>query len=186
MDIYRAFSMSDTYAIKRYHRQTVTVIGSSRKKKYLTIIVLLLVAGVLGMAYLVYSSGILAEDNPRIVPQLAGRINLERQANNLPPVQVDSSLSALAYTKSQEVKISQLNYAQGTNTNLDGATNIIIIPKITWALSGNDFQQQMIDSLENKDSAFQKNVLNPKYRKIGIGVTSDNYNYYIVTRWKDS
>jgi hypothetical protein len=178
--------MSDTYAIKRYHRQTVTVIGSTRKKKYLAIIALLLVAGVLGMAYLVYSSGILAEDNPRIVPQLAGRINLERQANNLPPVHIDSTLSNFAHTKSQEVKISQLSYAQGSNPNLDGATNVIIIPKITWALSGNDFQQQMIDNEENKDSAFRKNVLNPKYSSIGIGVTSDNYNYYIVTKWKES
>jgi hypothetical protein len=178
--------MSDNYAIKHHHRQTVTVIGMSRKKKYLAIIVLLLAAGMLGMGYLVYSSGILAENNPRIAPQLAWRINAERHANNLPPVQVDSTLSNLAYTKSQEVKISQLNYAQGVNPNLDGATNVLIIPKITWALSSNDLQQQMADSLENKDSTFRENVLNPKYRMIGIGVTSDNYNYYIVTRWKDS
>ncbi len=138
------------------------------------------------MAYLISSSGILAEDNPRIAPQLADRINLERHANNLPPVQVDSGLSNIAHTKSQEVKISQLNYAQGVNPNLDAATNVLIIPKITWALSSNDLQQQMVDSLENKDSTFRKNVLNPKYRMIGIGVTSDNYNYYIVTKWKDS
>lgn len=181
-----AFHMSDTYAIKRYHRQMVPVLGSGRKKKYLTAIVLLLVAGMLGMGYLIYSSGILAEDNPNIVPQLTGRINLERQANNLAPVQVDTELSRQAHARSQEVKITQMNYAQGANPGLDAMTNVLIIPKITWALSSKDLQLQMVDSLENKDSAFQKNVLDPKHRTIGIGVTSDSYNYYIVTRWKDT
>jgi uncharacterized protein YkwD len=147
--------------------------------------VLLLVAGTFGMAYLIYSSGILAEENPLIIPQLTGQINLERHAKNLPPVQVDSGLSSLAYTKSQEVKISQLNYAKGVNANLDATTNVLIVPKITWALSGNYVQQALADSLQNKDSAFSENVLNPKYRSIGIGVTSDGYNYYIVTKWKD-
>jgi uncharacterized protein YkwD len=176
--------MSDNYAIKRYHRQTAAVPGMGKKKKYLTAIVILLVAGILGVAYLVYSSGILAENNPRIAPQLAERINLERQAHNLAPVNADSSLSYQAYTKSQEVRISQLNYGQGANSNLEANTNVIVIPKLTWALSTSDFNQQVGGSLEKTDSAFRENVLNPTYRTIGIGVSSDSYNYYIVTKWK--
>jgi|GEM_PF-1118251 len=176
--------MSDTYAIKRYHRQTVPVTGSSKKKKYLTVILLLLIAGMTGMAYLVYASGILAENNPAIAPQLAGRINLERQANDLPPVRIDSGLSNLAYKKSQEVKISQLNYAKGVNPNLDALTNVMIIPKITWAVSSDNLRQQMLESQADKESTFSSNVLNPDLRTLGIGVTSDSYNYYIVTKWK--
>ncbi len=178
--------MSNNYVIKRYHGQNVTVVGVSRRKKYLTIFVILLIAGISGMGYLLYSSGYFAPDNPSIAPRLADRINLERQANNLLPVQGDSSLSYLAYTKSQEVKISQFNYAQGANANPDASTNIIIIPKITWALSNKDFQQQVGDSIENKDSSFRNNLLNSKYKSIGIGVSSDNYNYYIVTKWKET
>jgi len=178
--------MSDNFSVKRYRRQTVSVIGVNRNRKYLIIFVLLLTAGIAGVGYLVYSSGIFTTDNPQLAPHLAQRINLERQVNNLPPVQGDSSLSYLAYTKSQEVKISQLNYAKGASTNPDASTNVIIIPKMTWALSGNDFQQQFSDSVENGDSAFLKNVLNPNYQKIGIGVSSDSYNYYIVTKWKES
>jgi hypothetical protein len=176
--------MSDNYAIKRYHRQTVSVVGISGKKKFLGVFILLLLAGAAGMAYVLYSSGILADDNPNIAPRLAGRINLERHANNLPPLQVDSALSNIADSKSKEVKISPLNYGQGSNTHPDETITVFIIPKVTWALSGNDFQQQIADSLEN--SAFRKNVLNPQYRTIGIGVTSDSYNYFIVTKWKDA
>jgi uncharacterized protein YkwD len=185
-EIHKGFPMSDNYALKRYHRQTVPVMGTNRKKKVLLVFMLLFLAGAVGIVYLVYSSGILAEDNPKIVSQLARRINLERHANNLPVVSMDSSLSNLAYVKSKEVKISQLNYARGSNPNLDENTNVFIIPKITWALSGSDFRQQMVDSLENENSGFRKNVLNPRYRSIGIGMTSDSYNYFIVTQWKET
>jgi hypothetical protein len=176
--------MSDNYAIKRYHRQTVSVVGSNRKKKYLVLVLLLLVAGVLGMGWLVYSSGIMEAENPRLAPDLANRINLERQAHDLPPVQGDASLSYLAYTKSQEVKVAQLNYGQGGNANLDATTDVIIIPKMTWAFSGKDFRQQLADTPENAQSTFRNHVLDPAYRTIGIGVSSDSYNYYIVTKWK--
>jgi uncharacterized protein YkwD len=178
--------MSDTYAIKRYHRQTVYTSGMNRKKKILVIFSLLFLAGLTGVAYVVYNSGFFADNNPKIAPQLTGRINLERHANNLQPVVVDSSLSNFATTKSRDVKISQLNYAQGVNPNNDPTTNVLIIPKITWALSSSDFQQQMVDSLENENAAFRKNILNPKYGSIGIGVASDSFNYYIVTKWKES
>jgi uncharacterized protein YkwD len=176
--------MSDNYAIKRYHRQTVSVVGTNRNRKYLVIFVMLLLAGMAGTAYVVYSSGIFASDNPNLASRLAGRINLERQAGNLPPVQADDSLSYAAYGKAREVKISPRNYASGTDTDPDMTTNIFIIPKVTWALSGNDFQQQVANLPEN--AAFRHNMLNPSYRTVGIGVTSDSYNYFIVTKWKSS
>jgi hypothetical protein len=179
----KGFSMSDNFAMKRYHRQTVSVVGIKKKKKFLVIFAVLLLLTVAGLAYVVYSSGVLAEDNPKIAPQLALRINQERYLNNLEPVQVDHTLSAVAYAKSQEVKISRLNYGQGSATSPDDSTDIFIIPKMTWALSGYDFMQQMMDLPEN--SAFRKNILNPKYRSIGFGITSDSYNYIIVTTWND-
>jgi uncharacterized protein YkwD len=175
--------MSDNYAIKRYHRQTVSVVGMNRSRKYLTIFTILLLASIAGVTYVVYSSGIFASDNPEIAPGLVGRINLERHANNLPPVNIDDSLSYAANSKAREVKISPSNYARVMDANPDATTNIFIIPKVTWALSGSDFQQQVSDSAEN--AAFRRNMLNPLYRTVGIGVTSDSYNYFIVTKWKN-
>ena len=177
--------MSDSYAVRRYHKQEVASFGTNRKKKYLLLFALVLLAGTAGIAYVIHSSGIFSDNNPNIAPQLVNRINLERHAADLPPVRVDNSLSYQAYAKSQEVKIASLNYAQGSDQNPDATTNIFIIPKITWALSSSDFQQQVFGSGENGvSSAFRGNVLNPRYHTVGIGISSDSYNYYIVTKWE--
>jgi uncharacterized protein YkwD len=175
--------MSDNYAIRRYHRQTVPVLGVNRKKKYLKILLILILAGVAGTAYLVYSSGILADDNPHIPQQMITRINLERQANNLVPVQQDERLANLALGTSREVTISSLTYSKGTGASSGDTTNVFVIPKISWAISGYDAQQQMFDALENSDGTFRSNVLNGEYSRAGIGVTSDGYNYYIAVKW---
>lgn len=175
--------MSDTFAIRRYHRQTTPVLGVNRKKKYLKLLLLLIIAGVAGTAYLVYSSGMLADDNPRIPQQLVSRINLERQANNLAPVQTDDGLSALALSTSREVKISSLTYSKGTGAGSGDTTNVFVIPKISWAISGYDAQLQMFDALGNNDNTFRENVLNGRFSHVGIGVTSDGYNYYIAMKW---
>ncbi len=136
-----------------------------------------------GAAYLVYSSGILVDENPRIPLQMMARINLERQANDLAPVQMDDHLENLALATSREVKISQLTYSTA-DAAPGGSTNIFVIPKISWALSGYDAQQQMFDTFENNDNSFRSNVLNGNYRNVGFGVTSDGYNYYIALKWQ--
>jgi len=176
--------MSDNYAIRRYHRQTMTVIGTSRKKKYLKIFLVLLLAGVAGAAYLVCSSGILADEIPRIPQEMITRINLERQADNLASVQMDDQLENLALAKSRKVKISSLTYSTAPDATTGDNTNVFVIPKISWALSGYDEQQQMFDALENNDNSFRTNVLNGNYRNVGIGVTGDGYNYYIAMKWQ--
>jgi len=160
------------------------VTGANRKKKYLRLLLLLILAGVVCGAYLVYSSGILADDNSRIPRQLITRINLERQANNLAPVQQDDRLADLALAASREAKLLSSAYATGSRAVRDDSTSIFVIPKISWAISGYDAQQQMLDALENENNAFRSNVLNGEYRNAGIGVTSDGYNYYIAVNWQ--
>ncbi len=176
--------MSDTYAIRRYHRQTAQVIGTGRKKKYLKLCLVLILAGVAGAAYLVCSSGILADENPGIPRQMMARINLERQEDGLAPVRQDDLLDTLALAGSREVKASSLTYATATGAAAGDTTNIFVIPKLSWAISGYDGQQQMFDALENNDNSFRGNVLNGNYRNAGIGVTGDSYNYYIVLKWQ--
>jgi hypothetical protein len=177
-------AMSDDYGIRRYHRQSAPVVlGINKRKKYLRVLLLLIVAAVVSGAYLVYSSGILADDNPRIPQQLIARINQERQANNLPAVQADDRLTNLALGTSRELRVSSLTYTTGTGASGDN-TNVFVIPKVSWAISGYDAQQQMIDTLENEDRTFYDNIMNSQYRNIGIGVTGDGYNYYIAVKWQ--
>jgi uncharacterized protein YkwD len=175
--------MSDDYGIRRYHRRSAPVVlGINKRKKYLRWSLVLMVAGVVFAAYLVYSSGILADDNPRIPQQLVARINQERLADNLPAVQMDDRLANLALGTSRELSVSSLTYTTGTGASGDH-TNVFVIPKISWAISGYDAQQQLVDTLENDDSTFRDNIRNSDYKNIGIGVTGDGYNYYIAVKW---
>jgi uncharacterized protein YkwD len=176
--------MSDSYAIRRYHRQTMPVLGVNRKKKYLKLFLMMLLAGVVIAAYFIYSSGVLADENPRIPHQFVDRINLERQANNLPPVQMDSHLNELAGKKSLEMKLSQISSTLQSNAQAGSGTNLFAIPKISWAISGYDAREDMFDTLENTDNTFRENILNSNFRLVGIGVSSDGYNYYIATNWQ--
>lgn len=176
--------MSDNYAIRRYHRQTMPVLGINRKKKYLKLFLVMLLAGAAVAAYFVYTSGILADENPRIPQQFVDRINLERQANNLPPVHIDDSLNNLAVKMSREMKSSPLTNGLQPAAQSGPNTNLFVIPKISWAISGYDTQQQMVDTLENSDNTFRSNLLNSNFKNVGVGVSGDGYNYYIVTTWQ--
>jgi uncharacterized protein YkwD len=160
------------------------VLGINRNKKYLKIFLVLLLAGAAVASYLVYSSGILADDNSRIPQQFVDRINLERQANNLPPVHLDAGLNNEATKKSQQIKISPMTSSLQSTEPGGAGNNVFVIPKISWAISGYDSQQQMFDTLENNDNTFRSNILNSNFKAIGVGVSGDGYNYYIATNWQ--
>ena len=174
--------MSSGYAIRNYHRQAVTPPGMNPRKKYLVLFLMILITVTAGLVYYAYSSGVMADDNPHIPRQMITRINLERQAGNLPPVQLSESLTADAIKTSRDVRISPMGYQSGPASKREG-TNIIIIPKVSWAVSGFDSQQQLFTALESDNSPFRGNIVNPAYDSVGIGVSGDSYNYYIVTNW---
>lgn len=62
--------MSDTMMIRKYPRQAVTPVGTNRRKKYLVVFLAIILAAGAGIAYHAYSSGILADENPRIAGQV--------------------------------------------------------------------------------------------------------------------
>jgi uncharacterized protein YkwD len=174
--------MSATYSIRNYPQQHLHPLGTNRKKKYLKLFLLAVLIAVTGTVYLAYTSGIFADANPEIPPQMITRINLERQASDLQPFELSASLMSAALKKSQDVRISPMAYQPGSS-NTDG-TSVFIVPKMSWAISRLDSRQSIVDSLENTDAGFRTNVLNQQYHAIGIGVTSDSYNYYIVTMFQ--
>jgi len=171
--------MSSTYSIRNYPQQPFHPLGLNRKKKYLKVFLLALLIAVTGIAYLAYTSGIFADTNPEIPRQIITRINLERQASDLQSLELSPSLTSTALKKSQDVRTTPMAYQSGSSNT--GGTSVFIVPKLSWAISRFDSRQTIVDSFENTDAGFRTNVLNPQYHAIGIGVTSDSYNYYIVT-----
>jgi uncharacterized protein YkwD len=176
--------MSDSYAIRRHHRQEVTPLGTNPRKKYLVLFLAILLGLTAGLVYYAYTSGFLAENNPTIPRQMMSRINLERQAGNLPPVELSGSLTADAVKTSNVIRVSPMGYQSGAAADPAEGTNVIVVPKVSWAVAGLDSQHRIFTALENDNSRFRENILNPAYDSVGIGVSSDSYNYYIVTIWK--
>jgi uncharacterized protein YkwD len=174
--------MPAAYSIRNSPRQHVHPLGANRKKKYLKLFLAAVLIAVTGTAYLAYTSGIFTDASPEIPQQMMTRINLERQANDLQPFELSASLTSAALKKSQDVRASPMAYQPGSKS-ADG-TSVFIVPRISWAISRLDSRQTIVDSLENTDAGFHTNVLNPQYHAIGISVTSDSYNYYIVTAWQ--
>ena len=172
--------MSDHYAIRRYHRQTAPVAGTNRKQ-YLRMVLILMLAAAAGVGYFVYSTGILADDNPRLQQDLLARINLERQANGLPVVQLNDAQTRAALATSRVAGVASLAPLPGTGSG--GATNLIAIPKFSWATAGADARQQILDTVENQDTGYRASILTGKFRTVGIGISGDMYNYYVAITW---
>jgi hypothetical protein len=176
--------MSDNYSINRYQHPAVTPPGTKPKIKYLVLFLALILGAGVGIAYYAVSSGLLAEDNPHVSEQIIARINSEREADSLPPVELSQGLTDDAIKTSRDVRISPVVYRSRTPSNGIEGENIFVIPKISWAVSGYDSQQQFFTTLENDNPAFSENIRNPDYGSVGIGVSGDLYNYYVVTSWK--
>jgi hypothetical protein len=83
--------MSTAYSIRNYPREHVHPLGTKRKKKYLKLFLLVVLIAVTGTAYLAYTSGIFTDASPEIPPQMMTRINLERQSNDLQPLDHECS-----------------------------------------------------------------------------------------------
>ncbi|MFA5266438.1 MAG: CAP domain-containing protein [Methanoregula sp.] len=175
--------MSDNYSINRYHHPAVTPPGTTPKKKYLVLFLVLILSAGVGIAYYAVSSGLLADDNPQISEQMIARINSEREADNLPPVHLSQGLTDDAIKTSRDVRISPVVYRSRTSSTGFERENIFVIPKISWAISRYDSQQQLFTALENENPGFYENIKNPDYGSVGIGVSGDSFNYYVVTSW---
>ena len=176
--------MSDHSAASHYSRKKIHVLGTSRKRKYLKVLLIVLLAALAGLAYFAVNSGILAEENPAIPQHLITRVNSERLAHNLPPVQNDGNLAYQAERRSQEIRISQIAYNFQSGQKSGENTDAFIYPKISWAVSNINLEPPLFDSWIAGDAGFQSDILNTEYKKIGIGISSDGYNYYIVTKWE--
>lgn len=175
--------MSDTLTFRKYRRQPVTPVGTSPSRKFAFLFFALMIGAAAGTAYLVWNAGIVAEDNPRIAGQVLERINLERQAVRLGPVQPGDRMSNEATRISREVRTSPLAFMSGQNPSVKGRTNIIVVPRLACAIPGYDALQEVFTGTGSDETSFRHNALDPSVDSVGIGVIGDSNNYYIVTTW---
>ena len=63
-------------------------------------------------------------------------------------------------------------------------TDILIYPKISWAVSSINLEPPLFHSKQADNPVFRREVLNSRHKNIGIGISRDSYNYYIVTKWE--
>lgn len=174
--------MSDTLTIRKYQPRVVTPLGTNRRKKYLILFLALIAVAAAGMAYQVVSSGILAPENPGIPVRLLDRINLERQVLGLEPVTSRGNLAAEAVRISREARIAPLAYQPGKNPAIGGRTDIVTIPRLAFAIPGYDPFREAFSDPETAGT-FRDHALDPAAGSVGIGVSGDTNNYYIVTKW---
>ncbi|MEI7856243.1 MAG: CAP domain-containing protein [Methanomicrobiales archaeon] len=152
--------------------------------KYLKILLIVLVAALAGVAFVAVNSGILADENPALLQHLLTRINTERLSHNLPLVREDAGLADQAERISQETRLSPRAYSSPTEQKTTGITDVFVYPKISWAVYSIGLEPPLFDAWVAEDKDFQQDLLNKGYKNIGIGISSDSYNYYIVTKWQ--
>jgi hypothetical protein len=85
---------------------------------------------------------------------------------------------------SQETRISPMAYTSPAGQKSGGITDVFIYPKISWAVSSINLEPPLFDSWIAEDKNFERNLLNKGYKNVGIGISSDSYNYYLVTKWQ--
>ena len=56
--------------------------------------------------------------------------------------------------------------------------------KISWAVASINLEPPLFDAWIAGNAAFHSEILNKEYTKMGTGISSDGYNYYIVTKWE--
>ena len=175
--------MSDNYTI-HHRRKTARSFGTARKMKYVKIstIILLCVFAIGG--YLVFSSGVLSENGPEISGQMMNRINTERAAAHLPQVKWDAGLSNQAGSRSTQMKVAPRAFSSSSPAESPDAEDTYMYPKLSYVLSAFSLEAPVYEKWNTEDSRFHKNLMNPDFRNIGIGIDSDGYNYYMVALWK--
>jgi hypothetical protein len=176
--------MSDHTPASHHHQKKTYVLGVSRKKKYLKVLIIILCAVFAALAWFTLSSGILADENPEIPRHLVAWINTERAASSLPAVTISDTLAHEALLASQEIRVSRTSYTTWQKTPADQDTDVFIYPKLSWAMSGVRLEPMLFDAWRTSVPGSVSPILDKDTRDVGIGVSSDGYNYYIVTKWQ--
>ena len=123
-------------------------------------------------------------DNPSVSDKIFFLINNDRHLFGVPSAQWDDSLSHEASTKSIElIATSKGGYINTPSLPWD-RKDTFIIPKSKWSENYYFSPQTIFDRWTNTDRNFRLDSLNRDYNQVGVGVSSDMNNYYVVILWQ--
>lgn len=104
-------------------------------------------------------------------------VNVERQKNGLPALYLDSNISDVARTKSQDMAVN--NYFAHYSPTYGMASDMLLKFGITWSAwgeniaSGQDTPQVVVSEWMNSPS-HRDNILSPNFTFIGVGYYVDS------------
>ena len=157
------------------------VIGVKMKLK--TTILLLMCVCAIG--YCVYANDILDLEFPKVhtntcsfvQDKMFSMINEDRHLFNVPSAQLDYQISSDAISISENMPFL---YILKPWDRFD----YFVIKKSEWSKRYYSSPQTIFDTWTNTDINFRNNVRNRDYNRVGVGVSEDSKNYYIVIKWK--
>jgi len=109
--------------------------------------------------------------------QIFNLINNDRHLFNIPSAQFDSTLTHDAIEISRNIPYNQISKPWDKFDHF-------VISKKAWTQRYYSSPQYNFDIWTNTDMNFRNDVRNRDYNRVGVGVSSDSVNYYIVILWK--
>jgi uncharacterized protein YkwD len=162
-------------------------IKQQKKKRNATLIVLTLcLIGILAIGYTLASAAKSGDLEARkdISQKLFVVVNENRDIFNVPYAQWNTDLESLAINKSTEYLTGMSYYGFKYESKPWDTEDAFVISKEEWHRSYYLSPGMIFDTWMNNDHNFRIDALNRDYTKVGIGVVSDQNNYYIVFRWQ--
>ncbi len=151
--------------------------------KLSTVVILIGLCCIAG--YIVYANDSIPFEFPKertpacdnVQDQMFTLINNDRHLFNVPPAQLDGELTLDSIEISKNMPISYISKPWDR-------FDYFVVKKSDWSRRYYFSPQYEFDRWTNTDLNFRNDVLNRDYNRVGVGVSEDSTNYYIVIRWK--
>lgn len=147
----------------------------------LILLSIILLLAIIGWAVATVIVPVFSEDNPKVSQKIFALMNNDRQLYNVPNAQWDYNLANQALQRSVDLFISSNSPYQSNPYDREDA---FVISKFDWTRSYYFSPEYVLDSWRNGDNNFRQDLLNRDYSLVGVGVSSDWNNYYVVIKWQ--
>jgi len=175
--------MSDHYPTAHHRKKAVHVVGTTHKKTFLWVSFTIVCVLAAFSTYAIITSGVFTDNSHAMIQELLNRINGQRHAAGLPPVQWDQSLASQAEQDSLQLKETPLAYNPAVGSKTSGVADVFTLPKLSLVLSTLYIDPPLFDQWSGSNQ-FAAHVMDRSFSAIGVAVESDGYNYYPVAVWK--
>lgn len=114
--------------------------------------------------------------------QILTLVNRERKIYNLPPVTLNKKLNQLARIKAKDM--DTYNYFSHTSQKLGNLSTFLKQNKIKYMIAGENIAKgqktsEHVFNMWMESKGHRKNILNPRFREMGIGKDPSNKNIWV-------